>query len=139
MIKDTTIATLCNCAKLRAATRVVTRQYDEALKPTGLKANQLTMLIAISIMQPVSISDLASTLSMDRTTLTRNLTPLEKENLITLEAGVGRTRNISLTEIGRVKVDHAKPLWNQAQNNIKKKLGKENLQHLSDILSLLSE
>lgn len=123
----------CLCYKMRSASRTITRIYDEQLKQTGIKANQFTMLVAINIMQPVSISKLAEQLTMERTTLTRNLTPLEKDNLIVLNAGKGRTRYVSLTQTGSQLVEETKPLWQQAQEKVQQALGQDDVLALTKI------
>ncbi len=115
MITDQEIAANCACFKLRSAARAVTRAYDKALQPLGIKATQFTLLNAIGITAPVSISVLAEKLSMDRTTLTRNLRPLEKHTWITSVAGQGRTVELALTEAGRALLEAAKPRWVEAQ------------------------
>ena len=69
----------CMCNKVRAAARSVTSAYDEALRPLGLRATQLAVLAAVGIDGSASITALARLLSMDRSTLSRNLGPLEKE------------------------------------------------------------
>lgn len=132
-ITDLSIANECLCSKLRATSRVVSRAYDHALKPVGLKSNQMTILIAVSLTSPISITGLSEKLSMERTTLTRNLKPLEASGFIQLNNGHGRTRELSLTEQGRIILDKAKPLWESAQRKLVKELGQEE----SDMVSAL--
>ncbi len=107
----------CACFNLRAAARALTRAYDEALRPVGLKATQFTILVAISqVDEAVPIGTLAKALSMDRTTLTRNLRPLEKQGLVEiLPEGYRRARGMVLTGKGRKVLETAFPLWRQAQ------------------------
>lgn len=136
MISNSHIANNCYCAKLRAAARIVTRIYDDALRPTGLKGNQFSVLVATSLMQPVSITHLADQLSMERTTLTRNLNPLEKLGYIQLEAGKGRTRNISMTAKGVTVLEQAKPLWDTAQLKMNEGIGDD---QLSDATATLQQ
>jgi DNA-binding MarR family transcriptional regulator len=71
-------------AVIRTAARAVTRAYDEALRPVGLRATQLSVLLAVAAEDPMSITALAKFMGMERSTLTRNLRPLEKEGLVTL-------------------------------------------------------
>lgn len=139
MFDDKTIANSCFCYKTRAASRTITRLYDDALKSTGLKANQFSMLVAINIQASVSISNLADSLCMERTTLTRNLKPLEKEGLITLSHGVGRIRYASLTTNGKSTLDAAKPLWQQTQDKIQTMIGEQNMTSLSLLLSQINQ
>ena len=80
---------LCACFNLRKAMRTVTHLYDEALKPAGLRATQFTVLASTRNLGPVSVNQLAEKMVMDRTTLTRNLKPLERDGLIAVRQGVG--------------------------------------------------
>lgn len=70
--------TLCACQALRQATRKVSRRYDAALRPVKLNAGQFTMLAALLRPDPVTITTLADQLGIDRTTLSRDLKPLER-------------------------------------------------------------
>lgn len=107
----------CACFNLRAAARALTRAYDEALRPVGLKATQFTILAAISrVGEAVPIGTLAKRLSMDRTTLSRNLRPLEKQGLVeVLPEGYRRARGMALTGKGRKLLESAVPHWRQVQ------------------------
>jgi DNA-binding MarR family transcriptional regulator len=67
---------------VRAAARLITNAYDDALRPSGLRVIQFALLAAIGAEQSVSITALARLIDMDRTTLSRNLKPLEKDGLI---------------------------------------------------------
>ena len=133
---NVTQAKLCACANLRMASRVMTQFYDEILQPSGLRATQFTLLVALSTTGPVTITDLAEALVMDRTTLTRNLKPLEKQGLIESISGEDRrTRLVMLTEPGRTILAEAMPLWEQAQAKIVNGLGTDVFNHLLRLLS----
>ena len=67
----------CNCSTLRSATRVLTQAYDEVLRPSGLRTTQFSILARLAGVGPVPLSELAELLAMDRTTLARNLRPLD--------------------------------------------------------------
>ena len=114
----------CACLKVRMAARAVTRAYDSALRPLGLRATQLSILVAIAIDGAISIAALASFLGMDRTTLTRNLRPLEKEGMISVgPEGWRRSRTLEITRKGRLRLHEALPLWERAQDALRQKLG----------------
>src|SRR6516225_6953464 len=114
----------CACLKVRMAARAVTRAYDSALRPVGLRATQVAMLVAIAIDDAISIAALASFLGMDRTTLTRNLRPLEREGLISIgPEGWRRSRTLGITKNGKLRLRQAFPLWEHAQNALRQKLG----------------
>jgi len=106
------------------ASRAVTRLYDDILRSAGLRATQLAVLVAIGGDEVVSISALAKFISMDRSTLTRNLAPLEREGLIRVgNEGWRRSRTIEITKKGRSRLREALPLWEQAQDRLRQKLG----------------
>ena len=114
----------CAFFNTRKAARAVTRFYDGALAPSGLKATQLTMLGAISISGPVRMSELADMLVLDKTTLTRNLKLLEAGGLVAIAAGEDRRERVaSLTRPGRDALERALPLWREAQRRVSEHLG----------------
>lgn len=114
----------CTCFNLRKASRAVTQAYDEALKPSGLRATQLQVLNVVAHTGPATMSDLANTLVMDRTTLTRNLKPLMNQGLLRNVAGEDRRqRPIAITNKGKQSLKKALPYWQQAQESVAKGLG----------------
>jgi DNA-binding MarR family transcriptional regulator len=130
----------CACNHLRRAARAVTQLYDDTLRPTGLRATQFTLLTALRIQGPISLNRLAEQLVMDRTTLTRNLRPLEKKELVRIEAGRDRrTREASLTKRGHQALVEAFPLWRRAQARVAGGLGDERLQALLGELGAVVE
>ena len=121
----------CAHYNLRRADRVVTQLYDEMLRPLGLKSTQFTLLAAARLKGPIAINCLAEALFIDRTTLTRNLRPLQKEGWISIAPGQDRrVREVSLTEEGREVLKQAFPLWQQAQSRVAERLGGERMEHL---------
>lgn len=96
----------------------MTNFYDLVLKPTGLRITQLGILHAISTRQPAALTALAEHLGMDRTTLTRNLGPLERDGLISIhdDPADRRSRVVSLTAAGASTLQRAIPLWERAQD-----------------------
>ena len=134
------IAQDCLCRKTRMAGRIITRAYDEALRPSGLKITQFTLLVAVGYGQPGSISELSDWLAMERTTLTRNLKLLEKDGLITATTGPHhKSRAFKLTETGQQKVQAAHPLWQKAQAQYRQKLNEDGWHDSHQILSLFME
>src|SRR6478735_5422612 len=106
----------CTCNNLRKAARAVTQYYDEALRPSGIRATQFSLLSAIKEFGTVSIGALAEESVMDRTTLTRNLKLLEDEGLITVAPGKdARVREVSLTPQARERLTVAPRYWKKAQ------------------------
>ena len=130
------IATNCACFNVRKAARAVTQLYDSILKPAGLRGTQFTLLIALSRRGKVGISQLADALVMERTTLTRNLKPLEKQGLVVVAVGTDRrTRAVMITPEGRKILKEATPYWEQAQEVIAHGLGENGMNTLLDSIS----
>ena len=135
------IGRTCACFKVRKAARAITNLYEEVLRPSGLRATQFSLLMATRVMGPVTVLKLAQVAVMDRTTLTRNLQILEKRKLIEIKPGEDRReREVTLTAAGIEVLTKAVPLWEEAQNRVKKGLGEERLHNLlcdlSEIISL---
>ena len=76
----------CNCFAVRSAARHVTQLYDQLLAPVGLRVTQFSILAKLERKGPLTINVLADDLVMDRTTLGRNIRPLERDGLISVEA-----------------------------------------------------
>ncbi len=114
------------CFNFRKATRVITKIYDDALRPGGLTAAQFSILSALGLTGSLSIAKLAALLAMERTTLTRNLRLLEKKGLVRSRPGDDlRTRIVSLSAKGRRAHEGALPLWREAQASVTEKIGAE--------------
>ena len=126
----------CTCLQLRKASRVVTRIFDETLRPSGLLSTQLPILTTLSIDGSAPITLLAEKLLIDRTTLGRNLKPLENHGMIEIVAGEDRrTREVALTNRGLQAVAKAIPLWERAQAHVVGELGKQLSRELHGNLS----
>src|SRR5512144_156349 len=124
MVSEQDVIESCACHKVRMAARAVTRAYDEALRPTGLRATQLAVLVAVALADAISITSLAGSLGMERSSLTRTLRPIEKDGLVILGTeGWRRSRSLRITLKGRSALREALPVWEKAQSNLKRKLG----------------
>ncbi len=122
---DVTTPVNCTCLSLRKAARAVTQMYDEALRPSGLRATQLSLLFSVEHAGPRGITELATMLVMDRTTLTRNLKPLLDQKLLDVIHGPDlRQRPIAITPKGRDALARALPLWQEAQVRLADGLGR---------------
>lgn len=123
------MAANCLCFRSRRLARLITRAYDEALRPLGLEATQLTLLNAVALSGSTGcpMRRLADALAIDLSTLSRNLKPLESCGAIT----VGRldkdrrVRIATLTSEGRALLDAAWPLWRRAHERLSDVLGPE--------------
>lgn len=130
---------ICSCVNLRRASRAITRIYDKALEPVDLKITQYSVLANVARSGPLSSSNLARILRLDRTTLVRNLKSLEAAGFIEEHPEVTdpRERAIRITEAGRLMVEKARPLWVQAQQQIEEHLGSAALQQLTSLVTSL--
>lgn len=134
----------CSCFNLRKATRAVTQFFDHQLEPAGIRATQFTLLVSLASVSARTLTEMASSLVMDRTTLTRNLKPLEKLELIhTVEPRDKRSKAYALTEKGRETLAKGIPLWQQAQTRIQHALTQERfdrvLKDMDAITKIISE
>ena len=140
LAKCNLVATSCAGVHLSRASRAVSQIYREELRPSGMLPTQFSMLVAMALLGPVSVSCLAEVLVVDRTTLSRNLKPLERQRLIGVEPGEDqRQRIVTLTEQGEERLTHALPLWERAQARVVKRLGEERYTNLLAELSATVE
>ena len=134
------IATLCACRNVRRAARAVTGLYDRLLAPTGLRATQVTLLVALEKAGPIPFTRLAAALGMDRTTLTRNLKPLLAAGLLVETRGEdARQRLLQLGDAGRTRLEAARPHWRRAQRFIDEAFGSDAVARLHADLETLTE
>jgi DNA-binding MarR family transcriptional regulator len=117
----------CVCTALRTASRLVTRSYDHALAPLGLRVNDYAILARLEQEGPLPLGALAGRLGMDRTTLSRETAPLTAAGLleIRLDGRDRRLRVLALTGTGVARVRDAAPLWAEAQRTVSEQFGSE--------------
>lgn len=114
----------CVCVTLRRAARAFSHVYDEALAPSGLRITQFSLLRAIARFEPVTIGDLAQAQALDRTTLSRNLLPLERSGFVRQAPGADRrTSQVQVTPAGHAAIARALPLWRKTQQRIRHEFG----------------
>jgi DNA-binding MarR family transcriptional regulator len=114
----------CVCSTLRMVSRAVTQLYDDALRPSGLRVTQLSILATIARMGEATLKQLEDILAIDQTTLTRSLNLLERERMIQCAPHPdGRVKLVRLTSKGRRALEVARPLWAQAQDKVLRELG----------------
>lgn len=116
------MANCCFANRLRTASRAISRHYDAVLKPVGLKISQLSVLTAAAMGDgELTIVEMAQRLGMDRSTLSRNLDPLERQGLVAVGPEERhRARRIALTDAGRDLLAKAYPLWKGAQETVER-------------------
>jgi DNA-binding MarR family transcriptional regulator len=121
----------CVCATARAAVRALTRTYDQALEPAGIRTSQLSIMARLLEEGPATISRLAARLAMDRTTLARELRPLEERGLVAVAVAADRrARRVELTPAGEAAVAAARPLWRDVQRRVRAELGADRVERL---------
>jgi DNA-binding MarR family transcriptional regulator len=126
---------ICVCATARMAARSLTRIYDRALEPAGIRTTQFSVLARLLEEGPLPLTHLAGRLAMDRTTLARDLRPLERRGLVAISVGADRrVRMAELTPAGRRLVDQVRPLWKQVQRDVRAELGPDRVARLMDEL-----
>ena len=125
----------CLCLASRRAARAITRRFDAALRPHGIRATQFTLLAALALKGPMPIGELADFIGADRTTLTRNLAVAAEQSLVRIGSGEdARARIASITARGRQTLRHAFPAWRKTQNDLTHAMGitaADNLRQLS--------
>lgn len=112
----------CHCLAARRTAREITRLYEEKLRPHGLRATQFSILAALAQTGPKPIGELADLLGLERTSLTRSASVLERDGwLESLDSDDARLRPLRLTERGRRKLREALPAWKAAQDLVEEK------------------
>lgn len=116
----------CVCFNLRWVTRAVTQYFDAELRRHGLRPTQTPILSALAAKSGWSMDELSDWLGMERTTLVRNLRPLERDGLVQLR-GTGRGGKVSasLTAKGKKELSGVRPAWRAAQQAVVTTLGEE--------------
>ncbi|MCY1182777.1 homoprotocatechuate degradation operon regulator, HpaR [compost metagenome] len=132
------LKTQCLCTKLRRAARGVTRIYDDALQEIGLTTAQFSLLRHLARLDQPSISCLAQAMGLDRSTLGRNLRPLQAEGLVSLgdDGADQRNRIVVLTAAGRQRLQQGEHAWHSAQQQVADRLGEE---RRAQLMALLDE
>ena len=125
----------CTNFKLRQLTRSVSQHYDRVVGECGLKTTQYSLLTHIDRLGPVRPSDLAAAMTMDASTLTRNLQPLIEHCWAQVGPGAdGRSRLVVLTARGRAKREQAQRAWKRAQLALNAQLGSERVAELHALI-----
>lgn len=122
----------CFHRQLKQTERIVSALYDRALSPSGLRVTQFTLLVTSSRLGELNIKKLASELAMDQSTLSRNLEPLIKRELIraTVDPEDARAKLVNVTDKGEALIDQAYPLWAKAQGEVRDEFDDQGFEHL---------
>ena len=123
---DMTMPENCVCFNLRRATRVVTQFFDAEMRRHGIRPTQGTILLALNAKESWSMAELSDWLGMERTTLVRNLRPLQRDSLVEAGGGGrGRLVELTITAKGRKQIEKLTPAWKSAQCAVVKTLGEK--------------
>ena len=126
----------CNCLAVRQAARHVTQFYDQFLAQAGLRTTQFSILARLRREGPMTINVLAAEMVMDRTTLGRNILPLERDGLIRIvpAASDRRSKELHVTAAGDKRLQAAFKEWTEAQARFESAVGSG---RASDLRALL--
>ncbi len=128
----------CHCILLRKASRKVSSYYDEALAPLGVNIGQFSLLRNVNRLAPVSLTDLASRVELDRSTVGRNAKVLERMGMVAIGHGEDqREAVLTVTEVGRAILTQGAPLWDGVQEDIEARLGPDKTRQLQELLAAL--
>jgi DNA-binding MarR family transcriptional regulator len=131
----------CSCNMVRKSARKITQFYENSLREAGIKPTQFTILATLANTGPLQLTQLADTLLLERTGLTRNLNILERNEWIEIHAGEedSRQRVVSLSKKGYKQLDLAIPYWQKAQKAIAKDMGQNTITELRNNLNEMTE
>ncbi len=126
------IAQRCLAVRIRILDRLLSRRYDEVMRPLGLKATQLNLLAALSLSQPTSAAELGRLLSLEKSTTSRNLALLEKSEWIR-----HGPEGLCLTQQGEVLLTQAEQRWSVVQQAFEEQLGPDAVALLDGLIRKL--
>jgi DNA-binding MarR family transcriptional regulator len=130
----------CMCGSFRQTSRALTRLYETALRPLGLRATQFTILQALSLAGEVTQNRLGEILGTDTTTLTRTLLIMVRKGWIAeRRAEDRRERRLLLAKGGQTLFNRALPIWEGAQSRLRHQLGKQAWENLLEITHQVTE
>ena len=110
------IADNCFAFRARRLNRLISRIYDEALRPLGIKSAQLNLIVGIALRGAVKQAELGRLFDIEKSTLSRNLARMVKSGWVrSIDRGDGRGQELSLTQAGKAVLLEALPVWQQAQ------------------------
>lgn len=129
------IATGCLMGRARLVSRVLTAIYDDALRPFGLKASQLNLLVVVAQLGPIRRANLAKILYLDHSTLTRNLQVMLANSWVeeVVDGEDGRGLPLRVTARGRTLLGKVGEAWKTAQRRARRLLGDKGASLLLDV------
>jgi DNA-binding MarR family transcriptional regulator len=128
------IATDCLAVRVRLLSRTITAIYDDALRPLGLTAGQLNVLVIIAKRGPIAPGEIARRLNMEKSTVSRNLARMRDNGWIAVTAGEsGHKQRVTLNRRGKALLERALPAWEEAQTQARAVLGQRGADSIRSI------
>ena len=131
-----TTAGACLATRVRQLSRIITRVYDDAMRPLGITASQYTLLAQLAARDSITAVEIGHELDIEKSTLSRNLKRLLALGHIIMDPPAGRRgRGLHLTAKGQAILKDAFPIWQDAQTRAVSAMGAESRNVLDGLLS----
>ena len=128
------IAGECLAVRVRLLNRTISAIYDDALRPLGLTAGQLNILVLIEKRGPLSPGEVARRLNMEKSTVSRNIERMRKNGWVTAtSSGSGRGQELALTGQGKTLLEQSVPAWEEAQTRARAVLGQRGAESIHSL------
>lgn len=125
----------CLATRVRQLSRIITRVYDDALRPLGITASQFTLLTQLAQQDGITAVEIGHSLDIEKSTLSRNLKRLLALGHLTMDPPAGRRgRGLHLTPKGQDVIQKAYPVWKDAQARAVRTMGPESRSILDGLL-----
>lgn len=116
----------CIASRLRVMNRAVSRIYDEALRPYGLRIAQLNTLVVVMETGGITPNELSHRMHMDASTVSRNVERMCSNGWLELVClDDARSHAIKMTTKGKRLLRDVRAAWDGAQEQTRKLLGKQ--------------
>ena len=134
------MAAECLAMRSRLIGRTVTGIYDDALRPVGVTAGQLNILAVVVRRGPVSPGEVARTLNIERSTMSRNVERMKRNGWLTVRTGeLASSQELQVTKAGRRIIEEAAPLWRKAQSRARDILGTHGAEAIHKVADAIRE
>lgn len=128
-------AEMCIATRVRQLSRIITRVYDDAMRPHGITASQYTLLTQLAQRDGITAVEIGFALDIEKSTLSRNLKRLLALQLIIMDPPAGRKgRGLHLTPKGQAVIKDAFPVWREAQHRATQVMGANSHETLDGLL-----
>jgi DNA-binding MarR family transcriptional regulator len=125
----------CIATRIRQLSRIITRVYDDAMRPLGITASQFTLLTQLAQQDGITAVEIGFVLDIEKSTLSRNLKRLLALGLIIMDPPAGRRgRGLHLTPKGQAVIKEAFPVWQSAQQKAVRVMGPDGRTTLDGLL-----